>query len=959
MSDNSTKYLELYAALEDESDNSANKRKRIISSVESIEPSFFHNETENKKLEYVKAAQKKLSRSDYFVFNQIILEEYRELDVLTETDYKELKAIVFYRILKLFSDNKWSLLKERENFRKEIHDEIYARVHLSRSNPVALCFSGGGIRSGTFGLGVLQALAKNNLLDKFTYLSTVSGGGFIGSWLTAFIHRNKGNVAEVQKKLNSETEPQEIRYLRSYSNYMTPKTGLLSLDTLTLIGIYLRNLLLNWTVLLPFLAAFLLIPKLFNSLFWEYSKIFERNWPLDLFSAATGVLGFSAAAGVIAVLQIHAMRPTLASSSWFKSNYRTDEIGITKSVEMKVLALCGIPLLTFAFGTAVYWRLANTAEVAPINAAYFGTAIFGGGYLLSRIAFLLYKLGRVEFSWSHQFVELIISLLCGAVGGLIIYVASLVSPTIGAGYKNTIYVCAAPSVILLVFLLAATLFIGIASKITDDMDREWFARFGSAILFFAIGWFAISSIVLFSETIIEKLGTLPSSIGGGLSGLIALIFGYFSKSETGEKSGGIISYLPVLAAKIAAPIFIVLLFVGISYATNELVIKSPGSFYLNHNFVWVLIFGAFGAFMGSVVNVNKFSLHSAYRDRLIRAYLGASRAAERLKTANSFTGLDDDDNIQLCEIKNSQKPFHVINSTLNLNKTSNLDWQQRRSEPFTFTPMYCGSSQMGNGSGNYRATRDYAHNEQNNKSITLGTALAVSGAAASPNMGYFTQSSAVVFLMTLFNVRLGWWFGNTGKRGETSYKLSCPRWSPTVFLTEALGLTNDQRKYIYLSDGGHFDNLGLYEMVLRRCHLIVVCDAAADKDWGFSDFGKAVHQIRVDTGISIEFEKKHEPKQKCNVAVANIKYSEVDNAGKDGVLIYIKPTLDGKQPIDIVNYSKANPDFPNESTTDQFYSEMQFEAYRRLGFDMVNSFCGKSISKLEGNAKAYLNDLPQ
>src|SRR5207247_7085328 len=127
---------------------------------------------------------------------------------------------------------------------------------------------GGGIRSATFGLGVLQGLARKELLDKFDFLSTVSGGGYLGSWLSAWIHR-KG-IDTVQKRLKNESppsplnpEPDPIVHLRSYSNYMSPKLGLLSADTWTLGAIFIRNLILNWLILMPLILLVLLLPRFF------------------------------------------------------------------------------------------------------------------------------------------------------------------------------------------------------------------------------------------------------------------------------------------------------------------------------------------------------------------------------------------------------------------------------------------------------------------------------------------------------------------------------------------------------------------------------------------------------------------------------------------------------------------------------------------------------------------------
>ena len=178
------------------------------------------------------------------------------------------------------------------------------------------------------------------------------------------------------------------------------------------------------------------------------------------------------------------------------------------------------------------------------------------------------------------------------------------------------------------------------------------------------------------------------------------------------------------------------------------------------------------------------------------------------------------------------KLFHVVNTTLNLVGGDNLAWQQRKAEPFTISPLHCGSYRVG-----YRRSKDYGGDD----GISLGTAMAISGAAASSNMGYYTTSPVLSLVLTLFNVRLGWWLGNPGPAGSHSYGLKTAegpskkiyrRMSPTLsvlpVLYEAFGLTDDRSDYIYLTDGGHFENLALYEMVLRRCKLIVVSDGAAD-----------------------------------------------------------------------------------------------------------------------------------
>jgi hypothetical protein len=159
---------------------------------------------------------------------------------------------------------------------------------------------------------------------------------------------------------------------------------------------------------------------------------------------------------------------------------------------------------------------------------------------------------------------------------------------------------------------------------------------------------------------------------------------------------------------------------------------------------------------------------------------------------------------------------------------------------------------------------------------------------------------------------------------------------------EALGQTSDQSEYVYLSDGGHFENLGLYEMVRRRCRLIVVLDSGCDPDFGFEDLGNALRKIRIDQRIPIDFDDM--PMQllrerKRRWATATIRYSLVDGSVADGRLVYVKPMLMGNEPPDVLSYATANPAFPHQSTGDQWFDESQTESYRTLGSFTLNEMC--------------------
>jgi hypothetical protein len=273
--------------------------------------------------------------------------------------------------------------------------------------------------------------------------------------------------------------------------------------------------------------------------------------------------------------------------------------------------------------------------------------------------------------------------------------------------------------------------------------------------------------------------------------------------------------------------------------------------------------------------------------------------------------------------------------------------------------------------------------------ITLATAMTISGAAVSPSMGY-NSSPATAFLMTLFNVRLGAWLPNpahawqlAGKaaeragalraiadgegmaraqtREETRLKEACrfceasgPRYAVEPLKDELLGLADRESRFVYLSDGGHFENLGLYEMVRRRCRYVLVSDAGQAPACAFTDLPNAVRKIKIDLQVDVQFlqpiriaARDKVTADTTSFALARLRYPEAgDDEAEWGWLLYVKPTLLEQLPVDLRSYAAAHALYPHESTTDQWFSESQFESYRRLGEFLVSSL--EQRQELEG-----------
>src|SRR5271166_5614647 len=176
--------------------------------------------------------------------------------------------------------------------------DLYAAIHQLDPPQSALCLSGGGIRSASFALGALQALARHGLLFGFDYLSTVSGGGYIGSWLSAW-RRHAGDDRLVLRSLTTRAvdpadEVPELRALRASSNYLTPRKGAMSPDTWTAVALVVRNLVLNWTVFLPLLLAVVLVP-IGAAEFVGWSPVWRSPWPQLCLVLAAALLVWSLA----------------------------------------------------------------------------------------------------------------------------------------------------------------------------------------------------------------------------------------------------------------------------------------------------------------------------------------------------------------------------------------------------------------------------------------------------------------------------------------------------------------------------------------------------------------------------------------------------------------------------------------------------------------------------------------
>jgi hypothetical protein len=911
---------------------------------------------------------------------------------------------------------------------------------------LGLSFSGGGIRSATFNLGVLQALARCGLLRYVDYLSTVSGGGYIGSWLTALCQRcfareqskkpdasssdappsfDRPGFVAFEKRLAwsagdsggldaPEREDRAVRFLREFSNYLTPKLGLFSGDTWALIAIYVRNALLNQLVLLLALAGVLLTPRLVSPLLAQAEAV-----------DASTFLRWMAAVLVVHVFVCVRIGKNLAGVAVTNDNAEPS---------LQVIRWIGVPLVLVGVSATAWlgyfgeslasvadWLAlpAGTAESPRTDwrtwvvAAGVGAVVSLFTWTLARASARWYRRGTDWTAIERKFWTRMVgySLASGPLFGILLHAAG------GWLFANEVYtgfrLIAGLPAVALALLIAGTLHVGLAGKNVSAQYLEWLSRLGGLMLIGAVGWIAFNGLVFIGPLVVTWLrGLLEAAIASGwvLTTLGSVIFG--------RKVAASSRALPRLFMQVAPWIFIVGLGVGLAaslqaglhvaatkYGANaQIVATAKGDVeahfveqqasdvsalfvdygnWLEATEPWQLVAGAMAlAFaltwlLSLRIDINVFSLHGMYANRLVRCYLGAS--VERRKP-NPFSGLSASDDLQLRAVQRSidgrnmlvhaladgviagkdpvakkpavyPGPYHLINTAINLVAGGNLAYQERKAGAFLLSPLYCGfqldsSSSEGSASRPIDVYRRSTEFSSRPRPLTLGEAVATSGAAASPNMGYHS-TPAFAFLMGVFNIRLGRWVGNPhmdDPRAKMTWFKSGPKVALWHLLREVFGLTDKKSGFVYLSDGGHFENLGIYELVRRRCRYIIACDAGADERYGFEDLANAIRKCRTDLGVEIDLDVSQiaalddRRYNGAPCAVGQVRYSEKDI----GTILYIKASRRHGLPPDVMHYASEHPAFPHESTADQFFSESQFESYRRLGHFLAGEILGDS-----------------
>lgn len=820
---------------------------------------------------------------------------------------------------------------------------------------IGLSFSGGGIRSATTNLGIAQALSRMGILRLVDYLSTVSGGGYIGGCLSSLLSVNvshkelAGQSAQFDFTSRDELQfgtnwpkfpfnPERrvpetgrsarralgvgnklVAHLRTHGDFLIARRSILKREALRAVGTLVGGLL--YTVLLMVLslsvvsllllgAAHVLSRDVSN---WKNTSVESSLADSELQYTRAGALTPAGAVREAADPDLWAHLKSRLALIWngMTQDIRAQETGAAFGVGCVVTVL----VLLIFLGAMKWWKGPETWAAGEsredgfeVRLLRLAAALLALGVLIVPIVNAQLVANRTSPSWLLQpfFV------VAGA------YVTALIA-----------------------YALVLALF-GTAGFLWSRGSRSLWGSYLAITLYGTVValLFAVLPAASYAAHAVGVTGVL-APIGSLLAGRLLMTRSVTGAAERFEVSKTILHIL--LGIVVAALIGFTMIEVGALAIDKGFVDPTAGPAFL----IGLAVSGGALALLCGIVNLNRIGLHYFYRDRILETYLRSEVAMDDGRMEPFVDTME----MRLKDLHGNQPdngrpgnsaPYLLVSAALNLAGSRDLTRKDRKSGYFIFSKYFCGSQQTG-----YRETDQYQDGR-----TQLARALTVSGAAAGTGMGYqtfFAQS----FLTALFNIRLGQWISNprtnSGERGVF--------W-PYYILLEALGLTNECTNLVNVSDGGHTgDNVGIYPLFERRCQVIIACDAEADASIAFGSFTEALRHAYIDLGVDVDIDLSMimpDPAtglSKAHCAIGRIRYPECP--GRPNWLIYMKNSLTGNEPAPILNYKRTSADFPHETTADQFFDDAQFESYRALGDHIAEETLARWI--LDSDVRAALH----
>lgn len=939
----------------------------------------------------------------------------------------------------------WTDLSAEEQRRVERR-----RRWLTSSNPgeplpehkVGLALSGGGIRSATFSLGVLRALSRLGILRKVDYLSTVSGGGYAGSFYCSLFvpqplrgtlphHLPPDDVAKMTARraedlgkdpLGGHIGKRAVEQLREGGHFLNPNG---TSDSMFAAVVAFRN----WLAIALVTGISLLAIFLAINLVRLPPETLLRN-------AASWVESQTTSARPAAVAT--ATPPTSAEVKEAAPHPEVNCAADIRPGDGGVSARCSIspaaekpeprklPKIGAALGASWLWILA--ALLVPLWAASCAWAYWltrSGDIPRSHWARLLSGPTLVALAWSAVLALMIrydpdlsvrqkllgAAAISSALIGILLYAwagtlisreeADTAAPAADAqaarvAEENRVRTRLSRWLFSGVFLILALA--GLA--LIDDAGRlvyhnvviEDYARLafttgtlgGLSLIVPAARWFLkrVQSNALLSR---PKLGPLLRRFGRGIALIVGILLlfallTFWSALATaivwhGKPvliEGEFVAWEPLLGRPWLPPILITL------FAAVCAIILGRGHSFLNQS-----------------------SLASFYAGRLRKAYLGASNV-ERIATRTAADLELPSDEIGLGGYYHPEglAPVHLINVTINetTSESSRVIQRDRKGKGMTISPagyIFVQGAPSSNPVG-FRLDQG--------EQLPLSTWMGISGAAFSTGMGQHT-TLGVSLLAGLTNLRLGYWWNSPypgrwrGPRASRAawYRRAWRRlWDFFGDLVQAYLLREIRADHEgthanrwYLSDGGHFENMALYELVRRRVPFIIACDNGADPNYEFADFVNMVRKIRIDFEAETELVSNDDldqilgadsavrrafgtledmvPKDEDEkgqsgpyAALVRIRYLKEDpaNSVRQSTLLLIKPRVTGGELPDLLRYKKSDVSFPQQPTTDLFFDEAQWESYFRLGQLITEAIFQEDLPPAKGPPPQWAHRKP-